>query len=356
MADFGELIKDVEIMRIGTHTASSGQQVTFTDEDLSALAAAYDPAYSEAPVVIGHPAENGPAYGWVKSLRAVGGRLLATLDLVPEFLEAVRQGLFKKRSASIYHDLDGKGPYLRHVGFLGAMPPAVKALADINLADGQPASEFQFTDSPIHRLTEKKENAMSWKEKVKNLFTQAVDEIPEAGGQPTVVIAPPAPATSFSEDEVKAREQAAAEAAAKKAREEAYAEFAEKARQSQEAEAAKAHAAAVDAKIDALVQAGKVIPAQVKAGLVQFAASLPWRGSDQVDFADAGKLTPSEWFFRFLEALPPQVHFHEVAGRDQDVDADSREGLIRSFMERDKVGYQDAVLRAAKARPELFRY
>ena len=69
MPDFGELIKDVEIMRTGTHTSSSGDRVTFTDDDLAAIASGYDPAYSEAPVVIGHPAENGPAYGWVKSLR-----------------------------------------------------------------------------------------------------------------------------------------------------------------------------------------------------------------------------------------------------------------------------------------------
>lgn len=74
--------------------------------------------------------DNKPAYGWVKSLKASGGTLPASMELAPEFVEAVKQGLFKKRSASIYPDMDGKGSYLRHVAFLVAVPPAVKALAE----------------------------------------------------------------------------------------------------------------------------------------------------------------------------------------------------------------------------------
>lgn len=363
MPDFGELIEDVEILRTGTHTASSGDRVTFTDDDLEAIARAYDPQYSEAPVVIGHPSENGPAYGWVKALKAAGGRLLATLDLVPEFVDAVRQGLYKKRSASIYNDLDGRGRYLRHVGFLGAMPPAVKALADIRMGDGAEAHSFEFSADPGPD-PDGKEQAMSWKDKVKSLFTAAVDEIPEAGAP--IVIATHTPTTpleggskggcAFSEADVQAREQAAAEAAARKAREEAQTEFAEKMRKTIEAEAAKTHGAAIKARIDTLVSQGKVFPAWVKSGLVEFASALPWQDADQVEFAEGtSKTTPSEWFMSFLEALPQAVPLGELAGRAKDTSDLDREGLIQSFVEQGKT-YEESVLLAARRRPDLFQY
>ena len=58
----------LDIFRTGRHTASSGTSLAFTEADLAATAAAYDPALHEAPIVVGHPKDNAPAYGWVKSL------------------------------------------------------------------------------------------------------------------------------------------------------------------------------------------------------------------------------------------------------------------------------------------------
>lgn len=315
--DFGELISDVEVLRTGTHTASSGDQVTFTAADLDKIAAAYRPDFHEAPVVIGHPADNQPAFGWVKGLKRVGERLLATLDVLPAFAETLRQGLFKKRSASIYADLDGQGPYLRHVGFLGAMPPAIKALADINLNDGADSQTFEFA--------RKEDQPMSWKDKVKNLFTQAVDEIPEGVATPGASAAlamPPATPVQFSEAEVKARETAAAEAAAKRARDEAVAEFAEQQRQKDAQTTLAAHQTAVKAKLDDLVKNAKVAPAWIKSGLTEFVEALPWGDAALVEFADAkGKTTkkaPCDWFLEFLDGLPKFINLDEVAGRDKD--------------------------------------
>ena len=94
-----------------------------------------------------------------------------------------------------------------------------------------------------------------------------------------------------------------------------------------EADAAKTHSATIKAKIDGLVQQGKVIPAWVKSGLVEFAASLSAKEADQIDFSESEgtgksvKKTPSEWFLSFLEAMPRQVHFGEVSGRDKDFSA-----------------------------------
>jgi hypothetical protein len=53
-----------------THTAMCGTSFNFTESDLTATVAAYNPSLHEAPMVIGHPQHDAPAAGWVKSLSA----------------------------------------------------------------------------------------------------------------------------------------------------------------------------------------------------------------------------------------------------------------------------------------------
>lgn len=132
---------EIPIFQSGTHTAMNGEARAFTDADLSATAAAYDPALFDAPAVIGHPEHNGPAWGWVESLVTKGGMLWAKLrDLDASFVEMVRAKRFKKISASFYLPDSPANPkpgvfYLRHVGFLGAAAPALKALPSVNLSE-----------------------------------------------------------------------------------------------------------------------------------------------------------------------------------------------------------------------------
>lgn len=118
-----------------------GRTVSFSESDLARIARRYDPAVHEAPIVIGHPKHNAPAYGWVAAVRAKGPSLFAAVDQVNvDFAEGVRAGAYKKVSASFYlPDAPGNPKpgdyYLRHVGFLGAQPPAVKGLAPVEFAD-----------------------------------------------------------------------------------------------------------------------------------------------------------------------------------------------------------------------------
>lgn len=308
-----ETIHDVEIFRTGRHMAADGGEADWSEADLDRLASAYDPAYHEAPVVVGHPETNGPAWGWVRALRRVGDRLVATLDLVPEFADILRRGLFRKRSVSLYRDLDGRGPYLRHVGFLGAVPPSVKALADAAFSEGGDRITFEFNE---------KENPMSWKEKVKNLFTQAVDAMPErdtgpgCGGGGT---------------------EAEAEAARKEAE----------------------RRGAVRARIDALVSKGVVLPAWTAAGLSEFAESLPDGASNVLDFGEgAGKKSPSAWFLDFLEVLPASVPLGETATRRNDPGtgtAARRLGdLVRKKLEAEAgMGYAVAFCEVQRENPDL---
>ncbi len=132
----------IEILRTGRFLDSHGRPVEIRPDDLHRIAESYDPALHEAPVVIGHPKDDAPSYGWVRRLVVEGDRLLAELDqLDPAFVELVKAGRYKHRSASLYlpghpnHPRGGKGMYLRHVGFLGAQPPAVKGLRPVQLAD-----------------------------------------------------------------------------------------------------------------------------------------------------------------------------------------------------------------------------
>ena len=80
-----------------------GKKLPFTQSDLAACVKAYDPSVHEAPLVIGHPQTEDPAWGWVKSLTLNGSDLLAEPDqLDPQFAELVGNGRFKKVSASFY--------------------------------------------------------------------------------------------------------------------------------------------------------------------------------------------------------------------------------------------------------------
>jgi hypothetical protein len=111
---------------------------------LAAIAEAYDPSADPAPLVIGHPKLDAPAYGWVKSLAVDGGELVAVPDpdkLEPAFAEAVRAGRYAKVSASFYPPQHPANPkpgsfYLKHVGFLGAAAPAVKGLGTVHFGEG----------------------------------------------------------------------------------------------------------------------------------------------------------------------------------------------------------------------------
>lgn len=121
----------------------SGQSLEFGEADLAATVAAYDPAKHQAPLVVGHPKHDDPAYGWVSSLSIKGGAIEASPDQVDSaFAEMVSAGRFKNVSASFYAPDAPANPvpgvyYLRHVGFLGAQPPAVKGLRTPSFADGE---------------------------------------------------------------------------------------------------------------------------------------------------------------------------------------------------------------------------
>jgi hypothetical protein len=126
----------IEIFRGGQQVDAAGQTHN-GDALIDKATASYDPAKHQAPVVIGHPSTDAPAYAWVEGLRASVHNGVKTLEAkltqVDEgFAKLVADGRFKMRSAAFYPDGS-----LRHVGFLGAAPPAVKGLKPIAFSEGE---------------------------------------------------------------------------------------------------------------------------------------------------------------------------------------------------------------------------
>ena len=113
----------IDICRAGTWRDMAGRAVSLDQDRLDRIVAGHAAA-DPAPVVVGHPETDAPAYAWVDALRRVGDRLQARLrDVAPSFREAVEAGRYSGRSIAL------EGDRLRHVGFLGGRAPAVPGLA-----------------------------------------------------------------------------------------------------------------------------------------------------------------------------------------------------------------------------------
>lgn len=115
-----------DVFYAGTHTDSKGKQNTYTEADLDEIVANFAP--QTAPLVIGHPDTNAPAYGWVSGVRKTADlRLEIQAENVnPEFAKAVAAKAFPNRSVRL--EKTNQGWQLVHVGYLGAAPPALEGM------------------------------------------------------------------------------------------------------------------------------------------------------------------------------------------------------------------------------------
>lgn len=343
----------IHIFRPGRHTSMQGATIDFGEGDLIATAKAYDPTRHEAPLVIGHPRADAPAWGWVGGLTADEGGLFATpRQLDPAFAEMVRAGRFKKVSASFYTPDSPHNPvpgvyYLRHVGFLGAQPPAVKGLAPVpvNFAEGdtdEGCVSFDFAESP---------GLLRW---LADLFRGLREYVVEKDGAETADRAIPSYAVS-------GLQEMAAASAAQAAEIPAFAEnlppkkehtmqkqetppaenidFAETKARADELERKVAWLTGIARKerasrvVDKVLADGRLTPAQ-SVGLADFMAGLDEEGT--FDFAeDGGKTTsmsPAAFMAAFLERLPKQVDFSEAApGGEEAPDTSSNDIAQRAL-------------------------
>lgn len=137
--------RSLNIFRAGSFQDSKGDLHTFTESNFRATAAVYNAGSGpRANVVLGHPEVERPdeTAGPIVALAAVGDRLYAVADVAPRFIDLVRRGLFKHVSASFFGPSHPLNPtpgvsYLRHVGLLGAAPPAVAGLDPLDFGDSR---------------------------------------------------------------------------------------------------------------------------------------------------------------------------------------------------------------------------
>jgi len=118
-------------------------------DTIKALASSYKESGHDAPVVIGHPKDNSPAYGWVKSLREEDGNLYADLEVQDSLVDLIERKIYPKRSVSFYMS---EPPLFRHLGLLGGIPPQVKGLEDITLAESD--SEVVTIETGVEQIKE----------------------------------------------------------------------------------------------------------------------------------------------------------------------------------------------------------
>lgn len=327
-------MKPFEIFRAGRHAPSSGAAISFSDADLQAAVAGYDPAKHEAPIVVGHPRDNLPAYGWVRGLSFSDGAIVADPQQIdPAFAEMVAAGRFKKRSASFYKPDAPNNPtpgsyYLRHVGFLGAQPPAVKGLRDVNFTDAEEGT-IEFADSMyvagvIASITRRMRDFFLTEygaEKADQVLPDYLVADLEAEGRkagPDAMIAPlfneqKGIEMNITQEQLDAASAAAAAAVAQRdaaiaqvaALEARVASFSER-------EAALARQS-VEATVAALVNAGQMLPAQAKAA-VEFAMSLA-DADATFEFGEnpAEKFTQRGAYLKQIAAAPKFVDYGERA-------------------------------------------
>ena len=361
-------MKGIHIFKTGQHTDSNGTAASFSESVLKASAGAYDPKIHEAPIVIGHPKSNGPAWGWITGMAFGEDGLTANPDQVDaDFEEMVEKGRFKKVSASFYQPDSPNNPvpgvyYLRHVGFLGAQPPAIKGLKDIEFKeDEEGVVEFaasmegltgsvRVISSVFRKLREFIIDKFSREEADEVISSWALDDLEYmiqeqegsdkevspafSEGNPQSKPTPKSPeGTAMDENEIKAeQERLAAEKKALKDKETSFSEREAKVKATEKALAIKA----ISADLDQLVKEGKVLPAQ-QASLAEFMSTLDDEKdvvaisfNEQGEGEDKKKHNQRAFMHTFLNSLPKLVEFKEVSadtGEGDDGDTDDSQEL-----------------------------
>lgn len=357
----------------------NGETVDFSEDMVRASAEAYDPALHEAPLVVGHPKHDAPAYGWAKSLAYVGTLNAEPHQVDPAFAEMNRAGRFKKISTSFYTPDSPDNPvpgvyYVRHIGFLGAQPPAVKGLKNASFADhAEGVVEFgDWIDSqqagmwrrmrdfiigkfgldeadkviPDYEVRSIEDAARTPENKTMSAFAENI-KADLAGARKWLAAAiarhkkhidGSEPASEASQEKMMDEMESALDAlgadagkmdmseqpteeekrmkediaAQKAALEIQQAEFAERETKLR-AEEQKAARKSVLEFVETLVKAGKILPLH-QAGLVEYLAAPTAESVIEFGEADARVKKPAAgWLKEFLTALPVQVDYTERA-------------------------------------------
>lgn len=324
----------IEVFRSGTFRPMKGAEIAYSAADLRAIADAYDPSTAPAPIVVGHPSTDAPAFGWIEKLTydVQADRLVADLhDIQPEFAEAVQSGRYKKVSMAFFKPDHPANPvpgtwYPKHVGFLGGAAPAVSGLKNAAFSS-EPDASVVFTTEFGDRTAEAAAGLLrslrdfliekfGLEEADKALPGWNIEWLSETGDQPVPAYADPTDPTPKKPESIVPNTPDPAFAARE-------AELQTREQQIQARETALQHADNV-AFAEGLVAEGKLIPAS-RDNLVGLLDSL--RGnSATVSFAGAeAEIEPAEAVRQILAAQPKVVTFGAVEDPGAPATANSAE-------------------------------
>lgn len=340
----------VEVFKAGTHTDSKGRQVTFSRADVEQMVENHK--LGAAPAVIGHPKDTAPAYAQVGEYKLDDdGRLFAKFDKInPAFEAGVESGAYYNRSLSVIKD-KLHGWRVRHVGWLGAMPPAIDGLQPVEFAVEFSADDetcFEFA-APGYSLVWGLESAAKLMRSLRDHLIEKeslavadavlpqwqIDSMNEAASTARAQFNDDKPASLFNqptgEDDMTITQEAL-DAAVAKARAEG--EAAGKAGMVPQADFAAAQTALTDLKkaeqktrIAAQIKGWKdkavILPAH-EVGLAEYMAAQEDGGAEfsfskgEGTNAEVGKKTQAQFFADFMASLKPVI---KLGGSGQADDA-----------------------------------
>ena len=328
-----KLKKPIEISRKGRFTAMTGEVVDFTDERLADIVAVYDPAKHQAPLVVGHPKTDDPAYGWVSGLSFADDvlRVPEVEQLDAAFADLVNAGRFNRISASFFPPDAPNNPvpghmYLKHVGFLGAAAPAVKGLKPVQFADDDACVTVEFAAVEGWTLASAFGSIGNMLSGIRDYFTEhdgaekaeelmprwrlddlqaTAERVRQQTADDPAFTDPPTPPkdTGMKDTDLQTREaDLAKREAAQTAREAAFADHEAGARRREN-----------EALIDGLIKDGRFVATQ-KPGTLAFMDGLN-AAEATIDFADADgktrKVSQLDAYREQLKASPKLVEFGE---------------------------------------------
>jgi type I restriction-modification system DNA methylase subunit len=256
------MTKWINIFKTGTHTDSAGRTRTWTEADLDKIVSNYEQRTEDPPLVFGHPKSNDPAEGWIVAVRRFGEFLQAQFArLTDKAREGVKNKAYKYVSLSLTPELN-----IRHLGLLGAVPPGVKGLGEVEFQDGEDMTVIFNFNEPGDPAPEDTDMTKELEAKL------AESERKQAEAEKK--LAEEKAAREKAESDLKTKEEAAAKREAEQ------------------------RAADHSAKVDKLIEDGKLLPAD-KEKVLAFCAALD--GGEEMSFsADEGKKPVVDHFLSFM--------------------------------------------------------
>jgi len=347
----------------GEQIDSNGSKRTWTNQELDEIVAntkkrIEQNVFSGAPFVVGHPKDNAPAYGWTGDIKRDGNVILVKGAKVhDEFASGVEKGLWPNRSIRIGKDKGGF--YLRHVGFLGALAPAIEgmdAIYSVNTDDECfDYSIDSMTPTTVSRLMRRMRDfliekyGVEYADKVipdyeiESLSEHANSLREEDSNTPSYSNTDPKPGDKPMPDFTQADIDAAVEKATKAAQEKAATDFAEKQEVNDKeltVERNKRLVIEFSGDISALLDTGQLLPAQTE-GMAEFMLQLSDTNEAQFEFSagekdkvETIKKSPLKWFQQFTKSIGKQIDLSESdAGKSSAVDGDDAKAIANAAVQ-----------------------